>query len=87
MYAIPFGARQKKPANIEITAVELHFVSPGGVADAGGNGMAHAVQPLAKITLPWAAPSFAAVKGIVQAPSHLAYLAHGEKHAQPCTAR
>ncbi len=46
---------------VKSQAVEIHFVPPGGVADA--------VQPLAKITLPWAAPSFAAVKGIVHAPS------------------
>ncbi len=50
-------------------AVEVHFVPPGGVAAAGSNGMAHAVQLPAKIILPWAAPSFAAVKGIVHTPS------------------
>jgi len=54
---------------VKSQTVEVHFVPAGGVADAGGNEMAHAIQPPAKITLPWAAPSFAAVKGIVHAPS------------------
>ncbi len=61
--------RHVERVNIKSEAVEVYFVSPGGVADAGGNGMAHAVQPPAMITLPWAAPSLAAVKGIVHAPS------------------
>ncbi len=50
-------------------AVEVDFAAPGGVADAGGTGMAQAGQPPALITLPWAAPSFAAMKGIVHPPS------------------
>ena len=48
-------------------AVEVHLVPPGGVAAISCNETAHAVQPPAKITLPWAAPGFAAVKGIVHA--------------------
>jgi len=54
---------------VKSQAVEIHFAPPGGAADAGGKEMAHPVQPPAMITLPWAAPSFAAVKGIVHAPS------------------
>jgi site-specific DNA recombinase len=53
---------------IKSQEVELHFVPPGAVAAVSSNEMAHTVQPPAKITLPWAAPRFAAVKGIVQAP-------------------
>ena len=55
-------------------AVEVHCVALGGVADAGGTGVAQAAQPPALITLPWAAPSFAAVKGIVHAPTAQATL-------------
>jgi len=54
--------------NIKSQAVEVHLVPPSAVAAVSSNEMAHAVQPPAKITLPWAAPSFAAVKGIVHAP-------------------
>ena len=52
---------------IKPQAVELHFVPLSGVTAVSSNEMAYGVQPLAKITLPWAAPSFAAVKGIVHA--------------------
>src|SRR5271166_1636250 len=61
--------RHVERVNIKSQGVEVHFVPPGDAAAVSSNGMAHAVQPPAKITLPWAAPSFAAVKGIVPAPS------------------
>ena len=61
--------RHVERLTIKSQAVEVHFVPPGDAAAVSSNGMAHAVQPPAKITLPWAAPSFAAVKGIVHAPS------------------
>ena len=54
---------------VKSQAVEIHFAPPSGAADAGRKEMAHTVQPPAMITLPWAAPSFAAVQGIVHAPS------------------
>src|SRR5271166_3067633 len=61
--------RHVERVNLKSEAVEVHFVPPGDAAAVSSNGMANAVQPPAKITLPWAAPSFAAVKGIVHAPS------------------
>jgi hypothetical protein len=61
--------RHVERVTIKSQAVEVYFVAPGGVAAVSSNAMAHAVQPPAKITLSWAAPGFAAVKGIVQAPS------------------
>jgi site-specific DNA recombinase len=61
--------RHVERVTIKSQAVEVHFVPRGNVAAVSSNGMAHAVQPPAKITLPWPAPSFAAVKGIVHAPS------------------
>ena len=49
--------------------VEVQLVPAGGVAAVSSNEMAHSAEPPAKIMLPWAAPSFAALKGIVHAPS------------------
>jgi site-specific DNA recombinase len=66
---------------VKSQAVEIHLARPGGAADAGGKEMAHAVQPPAMITLPWAAPSFAAVKGIVHAPSANATLKPESRYA------
>jgi site-specific DNA recombinase len=54
---------------IRSEAVEVHLVPPGGVAAVSSNETADSVELPVKITLPWAAPSFAAVKGIVHAPS------------------
>jgi DNA invertase Pin-like site-specific DNA recombinase len=53
---------------IKPQAVEVHLVPLSGVAAAASNDMAHTAGLPAKITLPWAAPSFAALKGIVHAP-------------------
>ena len=53
---------------IKAQEVEVHLVPLGGVAPVSSDEMAHTVEPPAKITLPWAAPSYAAVKGIVHAP-------------------
>jgi len=52
---------------IKSQAVDVHFVSPED--GAALSDPVPAGQPPAIITLPWAAPSFAAVKGIVHAPS------------------
>ncbi len=54
---------------IKSQEVEIHFLPLRGVEAAGSCEMAHTVQPPAKMTLPWAAPSFSAIKGIVHAPS------------------
>jgi len=51
---------------IKSQAVEVGFVSPSAVVQTQAHGPA---QTEDTITLPWAAPSFAAVKGIVHAPS------------------
>jgi site-specific DNA recombinase len=61
--------RHVERVNIKSQAVEVHVVSPSDVAAVSSNEIGHTVQPPAKITLPWTAPSFAAVKGIVHAPS------------------
>ena len=49
---------------IKSQEVEVHLVPLSGAAAVSSD-----VQPPAMITLPWAAPSFAAVKGIVHAPA------------------
>ena len=55
---------------IKSQAVEVHLVPPSERCGRRvQQRLAPAVQPPTKITLPWAAPSFAAVKGIVHAPS------------------
>jgi len=50
-------------------AVEVRLVSPSAVVQTEAHGPAHAEEQQRTITLPWAAPSLAAVKGIVHAPS------------------
>ena len=58
---------------IKSQAVEVRFVLPSDVTAqteaVSDNDTAHAGQPQTTITLPWTAPSFAAVKGIIHAPS------------------
>ena len=49
---------------IKSQEVEVHLVPLSGAAAVSSD-----VQPAAMITLPWAAPSFAAVKGILHAPA------------------
>jgi hypothetical protein len=57
---------------IKSRAVEVRFVPPSNVTAqteaVGNNDTARTGQPQTTITLPWAAPSFAAVKGIIHAP-------------------
>ena len=60
--------RHVERVTIKSEEVEVHFLPPSVVAAASSNEMAHTAEPPAKITLPWAAPSFAALKGIVHAP-------------------
>ncbi len=55
--------RYVERVTIRPQAVEVHLVPLSGAAAVSSD-----VQPPAMITLPWAAPSFAAVKGIVHAP-------------------
>jgi site-specific DNA recombinase len=54
---------------IKPQAVEVRLVSPSAVVQMQANGPAQTEEQQRTITLPWAAPSFAAVKGIVHAPS------------------
>ncbi|MGA7322917.1 MAG: recombinase family protein, partial [Rhodomicrobium sp.] len=61
--------RHVERVTVKSEEVEVYFLPPSVVAAASSNEMAHTAQlPPAKITLPWAAPSFAALKGIVHAP-------------------
>jgi DNA invertase Pin-like site-specific DNA recombinase len=60
--------RHVERVTIQSQGVEVHFVPHSGVAAAGSNELDRAQAP-AKITLPLAAPSFAAVKGILHAPA------------------
>jgi hypothetical protein len=53
---------------IKSLAVEVRFVSPSAVVQTEANGPAQTEEQQRTISVPWAAPSFAAVKGIVHAP-------------------
>ena len=75
---------KRQPASrptIKSQEVEVHFLPPSGVAAARGSEMVHTVQPPAKIALPWAAPSFAALKGTLHAPSANATLTPESREA------
>jgi site-specific DNA recombinase len=61
--------RHVERVTINSQAVEVDFIPLSGVAAASSSEMARAAGAPIKITLPWAAPSFAAVKGILHAPS------------------
>ncbi len=65
--------RYVEQVSIKSQAVEVRFVPPSEVTAqteaVSSNDTAHPGQPPTTITLPWAAPSFAAVKGIVYVPS------------------
>jgi site-specific DNA recombinase len=60
--------RHVERVTIKSQAVEVRFVSPSAVVQMQTNGPAQTEEQQRTITLPWAAPSFAAVKGIVHAP-------------------
>ena len=61
--------RHVERVTIKSQAVEVRFVSPSAVVQTDSHGPAQTKEQQRTITLPWAAPSFAAVKGIVHAPS------------------
>jgi site-specific DNA recombinase len=60
--------RHFERVTIKSQAVEVRFVSPSAVVQMQANDPAQTEEQQRTITLPWAAPSFAAVKGIVHAP-------------------
>ncbi|MGA7323085.1 MAG: recombinase family protein, partial [Rhodomicrobium sp.] len=66
--------RHVERVTIKSQEVEVHFLPPSGVVAARGGEMAHTGQPPVKITLPWASPRFAALKGILHEPSAKATL-------------
>jgi site-specific DNA recombinase len=61
--------RQVERVTIKSQAIEVRFVSPSAVLQTQPTGPAYAEQQQRTIMLPWAAPSFAAVKGIIHAPN------------------
>jgi site-specific DNA recombinase len=61
--------RHAERVTIKPHAVEVQLAPLSGGAGAASSEIGHSAELPAKITLPWAAPSFTALKGIVHAPS------------------